>query len=137
MPVGMVLGTALSITVLVSSEEAILRVAVDVSPRVRFGNGNRQTQETRQSPGRPFPARVRTRRLPNMGGQAPVLLRPADFDLAQCAYSHAPAAEWQEIFAEAQVPYASAKIMGCTKFFIPCGQPRAEKAAATRCDGPR
>ena len=26
-------------------------------------------------------------------------------------------AEWQEIFAEAQVQYASAKIMGCTKFF--------------------
>ena len=30
-------------------------------------------------------------------------------------YSHA-ATEWQEIFAEEQVPYASAKIMGCTKF---------------------
>ncbi len=107
MPVGMVLGTALSITVLVSSEEAILRVAVDVSPRVRFGNGNRQTQETRQSPGRPFPARVRTRRLPNMGGQAPVLLRPADFDLAQCAYSHAPA-EWREISLDGTAA------LGCT-----------------------
>ena len=96
-----------AITVLVSSEEAILRVAVDVSPRVRFGNGNRQTQETRQSPGRPFPARVRTRRLPNMGGQAPVLLRPADFDLAQCAYSHAPA-EWREISLDGTAA------LGCT-----------------------
>ena len=36
-----------------------------------------------------------------------------DFILAQCAYSHAPA-EWQENFAEAQVPYA--KILGCAQF---------------------
>ena len=46
MPAVTVLGTALSITVLVSSEEAIRRVAVDVSPRVHFGNGTRQTQPT-------------------------------------------------------------------------------------------
>ena len=32
-----------------------------------------------------------------------------------CAYSHAPA-EWREIFAEAQVPYA--KIMGCAQFML-------------------
>ena len=44
MPAVTVLGLALSITV--SSEEAIRRVAVDVSPRVHFGNGTRQTQPT-------------------------------------------------------------------------------------------
>ena len=53
-------------------------------------------------------ARVRTRRLPNMRGQAPVLLRPVDFDLAQCAYSHAPA-EWREISLDGTAA------LGCTR----------------------
>jgi hypothetical protein len=36
-----------------------------------------------------------------------------DFELAQCAFTHAPA-EWRETFAEAQVPYD--KILGYAKF---------------------
>jgi len=47
-----------------------------------------------------------------------------------CAYSHAPA-EWREIFAEAQVPYA--KIMGCAHF----GTVRAASRWKISCDAVR
>ena len=48
-----------------------------------------------------------------------------DFELAQCAFTHAPA-EWRETFAEAQVPYD--KILGCAKFGAVWAASRREKS---------
>ena len=48
------------------------------------------------------------------------------------AADQAKAGQMEEgAFAEAQVPYAK---FGLRKKSVPCGQPRAAKSAATRCD---
>ena len=48
------------------------------------------------------------------------------------AADQAKAGQMEEgAFAEAQVPYAK---FGLRKSSVPCGQPRAAKSAATRCD---